>query len=168
MAENAENQNQNVESGADETSSGVDYIQAIQQLQANTVSKTDYAKLQDENKKLLQSLIKGEKIEQPKVPGDDVDPKEVVKHMVDNLETGSTMQGIEDILKLVDYDKAHGLPHPFLSMNNKNPDEDDIARAERVEQYFRDCLEYADGDKYLFAQELTRNMEDSPYVKTKK
>lgn len=167
MAENLQQENLTSESGEDVTPSGVDYIQAIRNLQANTVSKTDYAKLQEENKKLLQSLINGETMEAPKVPGEDIDPNEVVKHITQNLETGSSMQMCEDLLKLVDYDKAHGNVHPFISLNNKSPEQADIDKAEKVEQYLRDCLEYADGDKYLFAQELTRNMVDIPFIKKK-
>ena len=157
-----------IESNEEEAVSGEQYIEAIKKLQQTTVSKDDYAKLKEENKKLLDSLINGETIEAPKVPGEEVNPEEVVKHIIDNLNTGSSLQGIQDILKLVDYDKAHGKVHPFVSMNNKNPDEDDVAKAERVEQYLRDCIEYAEGDKALFAQELTRNLEDSPFVKIKK
>ena len=43
-------------------STEVDYVAAIKELKDNTVPKNQYAKLKEENKKLLQSLINGESI----------------------------------------------------------------------------------------------------------
>jgi hypothetical protein len=43
----------------------VDYIAAIQELQNNTVSKDQYQKLREENKKLLDALVSGQQINVP-------------------------------------------------------------------------------------------------------
>lgn len=50
------------ESTAEDTAA--DYIAAINDLKANTVSKEDYLKLKQENKQLLNSLVNGETVAQ--------------------------------------------------------------------------------------------------------
>ena len=59
------------------------YIEAIKEMKANSVSKDAYIKLQDENKKLLESLIKGDTIEAPKAaaPEEKVDLAALRKHL---------------------------------------------------------------------------------------
>lgn len=41
----------------------VDYVQAINDLKANSVPKDQYAKLKEENSRLLKSIINGETID---------------------------------------------------------------------------------------------------------
>ena len=76
MAENdniIESEQENV--GADN-----DYIEAIKEMKANTVSKEDYNKLKEENKKLLQAVVNGETIELEKQKP--VDIKEIKKRFI--------------------------------------------------------------------------------------
>ena len=46
----------------------VNYIEAIKELKANTVDKSAYDKLAEENKQLLNSLVNGEQLESQKQP----------------------------------------------------------------------------------------------------
>ena len=58
-----------------------DYISEIQNLRANSVSRDDYNKLREENKRLISSLAKGETITQP-APKPDIN--ELRKRVFDN------------------------------------------------------------------------------------
>ena len=56
MIDETTNQSAPVEDNA------ADYISEIQNLRANSVSRDDYNKLREENKRLISSLAKGETI----------------------------------------------------------------------------------------------------------
>ena len=49
------------------------YIEAIKEMKANSVSKEAYVKLQQENKQLLNSLVNGQSIEVEKEEPEDID-----------------------------------------------------------------------------------------------
>lgn len=166
MSDN-ENRIDNVTEQDTQTVDNSQYIDAIKQMRATTVSKEDYVKLQEENKKLLQSLVNGETIDPEKVP-EQINPSEVVKHILENLEVGNNLQGFSDVLKLVEYDKARGIDSPFLSLNEQIHSDADKARADYVEEVIRDCIEYANGNNAIFTQELQRNLVDNPMVKLRK
>ena len=59
----------------------VDYISAIKEMKKNSVSKDAYKKLQDENKKLLESLVAGETIKAPAPAEEKVDLNELRKRL---------------------------------------------------------------------------------------
>ena len=52
-------------SGEEISNDGVDYISAINEMKQNSVSKDQYAKLQMENKKLLDALVSNKQIDVP-------------------------------------------------------------------------------------------------------
>ena len=47
------------ESGEETSEGTIDYISAINELKKNTVPKSEYAKLKEENKRLLDNVING-------------------------------------------------------------------------------------------------------------
>ena len=53
---------QKSESGSAQMGNETDYISAITDLRNNTVSKDEYRKLQDENRKLINALSNGESL----------------------------------------------------------------------------------------------------------
>ena len=56
-----------------EIDSTADYIDTINKLKANTVDKAQFMKLKEENRKLLDSIVNGQGLEQPKKEKKDID-----------------------------------------------------------------------------------------------
>lgn len=131
------------------------YIEAIKEIKANSVSKEAYKKLQDENKKLLESLIAGETIEAPKTTVEEkVDLNELRKHLeeaespIDYCKTSLKLH--EETLKQLGY-------NDYLPNGKKiRPTKEDEEKANLFIEQIKECIDYADGDDQLFIQELQR------------
>lgn len=148
-----------IESGAEDNQSGVDYIEAIKQLKENSVSKEDYEKVQDENRKLLQSLINGETIEQETEKPDIAALRQELFSEECDL---NNLAYVQKALELRYAIMEDGGVDPFLPYGKKIiPTEEDIDTANRVAQILQQCIEYADGDSQVFTNELQRRMIDS-------
>lgn len=159
-------ENNNGESTVTTEPSGVDYIEQIKQLKENTVSKTDYAKLQEENKKLLQSLVNGETITQEAQP---VDIGELRKELFSGEADLNNLDYMTKVMSLRDAIIEAGGSDPFLPYGKKIlPTDEDIATADRVAECIKDCIEYAEGDSQVFTNELQRRMIDSSNGKAKR
>lgn len=146
-----------IESQQENVGANTDYIEAIKEMKANSVSREDYNKLKEENKKLLQAVVNGETIEiENQKP---VDIGEIKKRMI-NAE--SSLDGISAALDLRDAIMAAGGDDPFLPSGKKvMATDEDIATAKKVADGFRHCVEYADGDPHIFANELSRITVDT-------
>lgn len=131
------------------------YIEAIKEMKKNSVSKDAYKKLQDENKKLLESLIAGETIEVPKTTVEEkVDLNELRKHLdeaespIDYCKTSLKLH--EETLKQLGY-------NDYLPNGKKiRPTKEDEEKANLFIEQIKECIDYADGDDQLFIQELQR------------
>lgn len=131
------------------------YIEAIREMKANSVSKDAYKKLQEENKKLLESLIAGETIEAPKTTVEEkVDLNELRKHLdeaespIDYCKTSLKLH--EETLKQLGY-------NDYLPNGKKiRPTKEDEEKANLFIKEIKECIDYADGDDQLFIQELQR------------
>lgn len=131
------------------------YIEAIKEMKANSVSKDAYKKLQEENKKLLESLIAGETIEAPKTTVEEkVDLNELRKHLdeaespIDYCKTSLKLH--EETLKQLGY-------NDYLPNGKKiRPTKEDEEKANLFIKEIKECIDYADGDDQLFIQELQR------------
>lgn len=134
---------------------GIDYVQAINDLKANSVPKDQYTKLKDENARLLKSIINGEEVEIPKTEVVDINALRQELFTTDN--TMSSLEYITKALKLRDALIEKGEPDPFLPIGeNISATNEDIATANKVAAIFAECVEYADGDPAVFANELMR------------
>lgn len=137
------------------------YIEAIEQLKANSVSKDKYAKLEAENKKLLDSLINGSQIDLPS-QDKEVDIPALRKELFNPHGNLSNLEYIEKSLELREALLEKGEVDPFLPIGkNISPTADDYAQAEKVATIFKECVEYADGDSQIFTQELMRRTNDA-------
>ena len=133
----------------------IDYISAIKEMKKNSVSKDAYKKLQDENKKLLESLIAGETIEAPKTTVEEkVDLNALRKHLdeaespIDYCKTSLKLH--EETLKQLGY-------NDYLPNGKKiRPTKEDEEKANLFIEQIKECIDYADGDDQLFIQELQR------------
>lgn len=137
----------------------MDYIEAIKEIKQNTVDKEAYNKLKEENRKLLNSLINGEEINQQKVE-ETVDISKLRADLFNK--ENSNLEYAEKALKLRDEIIKQGGKDPFLPYGEKIlPTEEDISTANRVAKILKECIEYADGNADIFTNELQRIMVDT-------
>lgn len=141
---------------------GVDYIEAIKQMRENTVDKSQYLKLKEENKRLLTSLVNGETLSADSV-AETVDVKKLRAELYGSENDYSNLEYITKTLQLRDAIIEQGGTDPFLPYGkNIAPTNEDIVAAEKVASVLRECIEYADGDSAIFTNELQRRMVDNP------
>ena len=134
------------------------YIEAIKEMKANSVSKEAYVKLQQENKQLLNSLVNGQGIEVKKEEPVDIDGLRqklfsAKKHDMTNLEY------VSNALKLREALMERGEMDPFVPSGKKiHPTDDDFKKADKVATVLQECVDYADGDAMVFTDELKRRI----------
>lgn len=142
------------------------YIQAINELKEKTVDKEKYIKLQQENKKLLDSIVNGTEIDL----GKQTEKKKTIKELRDDYFKAdqSNLEFVKNTLALRQAIIDSGKPDPFLPIGNKIiPSEEDIATATRVANVLQECVDYADGDSNAFTNELQRRTVDIPMPRRK-
>lgn len=152
----------NSESGADVQVDTGKYIEAINTLKKNSVSRQDYDKLKEENKTLLESILN----QNPQTEANDateaVDVDKIREEMFSPTSELTNLQYAENALKLRDALIAEGKPDPFLPWGEKIiPTAEDEEAAERVAKVFRECVDYAQGDSEVFTNELMRRTVDA-------
>ena len=134
------------------------YIEAIKEMKANSVSREAYVKLQQENKQLLNSLVNGQEIEIKKEEPVDIDGLRqklfsAKKHDMTNLEY------VSNALKLREALMERGEMDPFVPSGKKiHPTDDDFKKADKVATVLQECVDYADGDAMVFTDELKRRI----------
>lgn len=139
----------------------VDYVAAIQELRDKSVPKEQYAKLKEENAKLLKSLINGETIEGAAAE-EQTDVSEIRKQLFNGEAQMTNLEYVTKALELRDALIADGKPDPFLPYGEKiAPTNEDIEAANRVAKVLKECVDYADGDSLIFTNELQRVMVDT-------
>lgn len=141
--------------------SNLDYIDTIKKLKETTVSRDQYDKLVNENKKLLDSVLNGSDDGRttPTVKERSADE---IRHELskDGL---SNLDFVKDSLELRNKLIQEGKPDPFLPTGSKIvPTNEDIEAANRVAQVFQECIDYAQGDSDIFTNELMRRTIDAP------
>lgn len=135
----------------------IDYINAINELKQNSVSKESYDKLRAENKQLLDTLVSGGTITQIEAP---VDIAKLRKDL--NNENITNLDYCKAALKLRDAVIAEGGRDPFLPCGTHvSLDDSDYAAAEKVAGVLQECIDYAQGDPGVFTVELQRRMVDA-------
>lgn len=141
-----------------ETDTATDYLEAIKQLKANSVERTEYDKLRQENKQLLDSLVNGTytQNEEPVQRRTNEELRAVLfGKECSNLEYAKAALELRDnILTTEHKDIFVGEGHKY------NPTSDDYASAQKVAEVFEECIEYSNGDNDLFTQELMRRTND--------
>lgn len=133
-----------------------DYINNLNALRETTVSKEEYNKILQENKKLANALINGYSIEQQKEEPIDVDKlrKELFSNKYKKTTDLEFFTKVEELSKGIE--QSGGID-PYLP-NSKDyiPTGDDIERAQRIHTVIRECIAAADGDPQYFTNELQR------------
>ena len=138
-----------------------DYISAINEIKANSVDKEMYLKLKEENKKLLNALVKGETIDTQVSK-----PKASVSDLRTKLFSGETdlsnLDYIKTSLKLREALIEAGEADPFIPTGTKVvPEASDIEKAQHVADVLQECVDYAGDDSEIFTTELQRRTIDT-------
>ena len=150
-----------------------DYIEAIQNLKDNTVSKEQYEKLRAENKKLLNAVLNDQKAEKEE-PVETVeqlqqDLKSIKKDLANAQEKG--MSNLEFCSKALKYrEKAMklGLQDPFVPNSPTGPDENDFRSAERVAEALQKCVDESKGNPATFRNLFEQTVRDDSKIPIKK
>lgn len=147
------------------------YIDTINQMKANSVSRSDYDKVRDENKKLLEAMVNGKYEESSST-------EDTAKPSIQELRNKAYGKGCEDLSDLeyvttvLDLRDAlleeEGIDHMIPSGKKYSPDLNDQHCAQKAYEALRHCVDVADGDNEVFIQELTRiTIDNGPKLPNK-
>lgn len=140
-----------------------DYVEAIKDLKQNSVSKADYDALRLENKKLLNSLVNGQVVEQE--VEQKVDIQELRSKVFDN-ENQTNLEYVTNVLNLRNALLENGYEDPFVPQGEKiAPTEYDYAKANKVATVLQEMVEEADGDPNVFLNEYQRRVKNTSIKK---
>lgn len=163
-------ENKEIVTQTDVTKTADDYIDAIAKLKASSVDRSEYEAVRAENKKLLDSLVNGSKVETKEPEGPTYrDPQEIRKELFDVDNPLSNLEFVTKSVELRDALLAKGERDPFLPYGqNISPTEEDIKKANNAAEVFKHCIEYADGDDEVFTNELQRLTDDAMPLRGRK
>ena len=134
------------------------YIAAIEEMKANTVSRDAYNKLRNENKQLLDALVSGKELPQEPVK------KPSVGELRKKLFCGEDMSNLEYVetaLSLRNSLIEAGERDPFLPYGDKvDVTSEQIATAEKVAAGLQEMIDFAEGDSGVFSAEYQRRVKD--------
>lgn len=137
------------------------YLDTINELKNNTVSKEDYYKLKDENKTLLNSIMDGTataSTEAVKPTAQELRNK-IFGPDCDKLSDIEFMEGLCDLRDILL--EEEGIDYMAPTGTQYTADYNDIQTANRTYNGFRHCLEVADGNNAIFVQEVSRITNDT-------
>jgi hypothetical protein len=135
-----------------------DYLAEIEKMKESMVSKNDYDKMKEENRRLLNSIVNGQKEDKP---AEVVDIQACRRALFDPNSSNLTIA--ENALKLRnELIRTGGRDaDPFVPHGSQiAPTEEDYASAQRVADGLASCIEYANGDRDVFTNELQRITRD--------
>lgn len=138
-------------------------LATIKTMKENSVSRSDYEALKDDNKKLLDAIVNGQKEEEQSVIYSDEEVNALreklfntEKHDLSNLEYAQCAVQLRDAV----LEKSEGKVDIFVGTYNKfQPTQEDYYRAKNTAETLKECINYAEGDSQLFTQELQRRMK---------
>lgn len=137
-----------------------EYLDAINKIKSNSVSKSEYEKLKADNKQLLDAIVNGSYVEQPAPAPAPKDLQELRKNVFKEDQTN--LQYWTNVLELRDELINRGERDPFLPYGNKIiPTNEDYESAQRVADVVKQCVDYANGDSAVFTNELQRRTVDT-------
>lgn len=138
-----------------------DYIDQIEQLRANSVSKAEYDKLKAKHDKAVNALISGGQLEEKEAAP--VDKAALRKALyTSECENLSNLEYWEKTLELRQAIIDDGGQDPFLPIGQKiAPTAEDVEKADNVAKVIQECIDYAQGDSRIFTTELDRRTTDT-------
>ena len=139
------------------------YIDIINELKANSVSRQEYEKIRTENKQLLTTLVEGKSLETSSTEeAQKPTAAELRKQLFTDNVSMSNLEYWQKTLDLRDAVIKETGKDPFLPYGKKiSPTVEDVEAANRVAAVVRECIDYADGDSRIFTNELDRRTIDT-------
>lgn len=136
------------------------YIAAIEELKASTVSRDAYNKLRSENKQLLDALVSGQQL--PQVPEEKVSVADLRKKLFStDSENLSNLEYVETALSLRNGLIEAGERDPFLPYGDKvDITSEQIETANKVANALQEMVDFAEGDSGVFTAEYQRRVKD--------
>lgn len=134
------------------------YIAAIEELRASTVSRDAYNKLRIENKQLLDALVSGKELPTP--PQEKPNIGELRKKLFGEADM-SNLEYVETALSLRDALIESGERDPFLPYGDKvDITSEQVDTANKVAAGLREMIDFAEGDSGVFTAEYQRRIKD--------
>ena len=137
------------------------YIAAIEELKASTVSRDAYNKLRSENKQLLDALVSGQQLPQTQTeskPSVDELRKKLFSTDGNDL---SNLEYVETALSLRNSLIEAGERDPFLPYGDKvDITSEQIEAANKVANALQEMVDFAEGDSGVFTAEYQRRVKD--------
>lgn len=139
-------------------------VEQVKDLKENSVSKEEYAKLEETNKELMAALIDGKQVDTNQPEAEKVDIFGLVKEM---REMDNTSLDIDYCKKALEYRNAvieqYGDENdPFCPTQARfTPTSEDKEKAQNVADVMQQCIEEANGNNAVFIalmQERTRDV----------
>ena len=154
-------QNNDAVSGTDsQIDTNQDYISALNEMRKNTVSKEAYDKLREDNKKLLDTIVSGQSLEQTEVK-EEVDVDALRKELFGKSRRDlSNLEYVDKTLQLRKALMERGEQDPFVMKAGRtsSPEAEDFKKAERVASVLQECVDIADGNDSVFDNEFQRRL----------
>ena len=144
-----------------------DYVAAIEEMKRNTVSRDQFNKMKEENRKLLNALTNGQEINQT-IP---TAPKKTIEELSNILMNGSNDNLVfwQTSLERRERMLEEGYEDPWVPKGKKiTATREDYESAQRVADGVASCIEYAAGDSEIFTQELQRITRDTAMPRRKR
>lgn len=162
--------NKTTEVVVEETNDIQKYIDTINELKANSVSRSEYDKIRNENTQLLTSLVNGKSMESAATAAT---PKpsaqELRKELYGENVRLSNLDYWEKTLALRDAVIEETGKDPFVPYGKKiTATEEDISKANKVAEIVRECIDVADGDSNIFTMELQRRTNEGAPVRRRR
>lgn len=135
-----------------------EYINQINNLRENTVSREEYERIKNDNRELAKALINGTGANIPGItkPEEKPDLDDLRKKLF-TKKSKNDLEYFTNLLALRDGIMADGQPDPFLPINREfRATAQDEADAERIATQIKEAIEYADGDPAVFSNDLRR------------
>lgn len=151
-----ENEQQNPDNIQEMTAN--EYINQINNLRENTVSREEYERIKNDNKELAKALINGTGANIPGItkPEEKPDLDDLRKKLF-TKKSKNDLEYFTNLLALRDGVMADGQPDPFLPINREfRATAQDEADAERIATQIKEAIEYANGDPAVFSNDLRR------------
>lgn len=134
-----------------------DYLDNLNALKENMVSREEYQKILDDNRKMANALANG-----INYSGEEAKEPVNIDELRDKLfspehQRKTNLQYFTEVLQLRDALIEAGENDPFLPFNREYiPTQQDMADAERIATNLKECVECAAGDPAVFNVELQR------------
>jgi hypothetical protein len=147
------------------------YLDTINELKQNTISREEYDKIRNENKTLLEAIVNG-KTEDAAASGSSPTPTtDELRNKIfgKNCEDLSDLEFVKGLCDLRDsLLEETGVDYFAPTGSQYSADFNDAQTAQKVYDGFRHCIEVADGDNEIFIQEMTRITNDIGIRKPKR